>query len=95
MKMAIFNLLSVTIPMVTGAVTCYLARNAKGATNLGESLAPWFAVIVAVMASAVAGELAAVVSLVRGERLVWLSWLGVAVNGLLLLPLAYLALTAD
>ncbi|MCX6612207.1 MAG: hypothetical protein NTW74_15305 [Acidobacteria bacterium] len=48
-----------------------------------------------ILAAAFIGELAALVSLWRGERLRWLSWLGVIVNGVLLLPLPYLALTAD
>jgi hypothetical protein len=95
MKAPIFNVLSLATPVVVGAVGFYMARTAKGATNMGEALAPLFVAAIVLMGSAVVGELAAVVSLVRGERLGWLAWLGVAVNGLLLLPLAYLLLTAE
>jgi hypothetical protein len=56
---------------------------------------PWFALAFGLTAAALAGELAAVISLVRGERLGWLAWIGVAVNGALLLPTIYLLVTAD
>jgi hypothetical protein len=95
MKAPICNVLSLALPAVVGSVGFYLARTAKGATNMGEALGPLFAAMIVLMASAVAGEAAAVASLLRGERLAWLSWLGIAVNGLLLLPLIVLLLTAD
>ncbi len=62
---------------------------------MGEAMAPFFAVALLLTMAAVAGELAAIISLVRGERMAWLSWTGVLVNGLLLAPVAYLLGTAD
>ena len=62
---------------------------------MGAALAPLAILLMALTAAACVGELAALVSLWRGERLRWLSWQGVIVNGLLLLPLVYLTLTAD
>ena len=95
MKAPIFNVLSVAFPLLVGAVGYTLMRNAKGATNLGEALGPFFALIIAVCAAALVGEAAAWISLVRGERLAWLTWLGVVGNGVLLMPVLYFLATAD
>lgn len=89
MKAPICNIVSVALPVVTGAIGFYLIRTAKGATNMGEALGPFFAVAFLLTLAAVAGELSAIVSLLRGERMGWLSWLGVAVNALLLAPVIY------
>ena len=62
---------------------------------MGEAMAPLFALAMFLTMAAVGGEVAAVISLVRGERLGWLSWLGVVGNTALLMPAAYLLLTAD
>ena len=94
MKAPICNVLSLAVPAVVGAAGYHLVRTAKGATNLGEALAPLFVLALALTAAAVVGEVAAVVSLARTERLVWLSWLGVLVNGMLLMPAVYLLVTA-
>ena len=96
--MPICNVLSLAVPAIVGCVGYYLARTAKGATNVGEALAPLFVLIFAVIMAAAVGEVAAVVSLARGERLAWLAWLGVFVNGILLIPgvcALYLRLTAN
>ncbi len=95
MRAPIFNVLSLAVPVLAGAWGYYAVRTAKGATNMGEALGPLFAMAIAVTLAAIVGELAAVISLVRGERLGWLSWLGVVMNGALLLPTVYLLLTAD
>ena len=62
---------------------------------MGEAMAPFFALAIVLTMAAALGEAAAVVSLVRGERLGWLSWSGVLWNGALLLPALYLLSTAD
>ncbi len=95
MKAPIFNVLSLAFPLVVGAVGYFLMRNAKGATNLGEALAPLFVLIIAVCGAAVVGEAAALISLLRGERLGWMTWLGVVGNGILLMPAIYLIAIAD
>ena len=95
MKTPIWNVLSLALPLLTGTVGYVLARGAKGATNLGEALGPFFAVAMLLTLAAVAGETAAIISLVRCERLRWLSWLGVVGNGALLAPIVYLIGTAD
>jgi hypothetical protein len=95
MRSPVFALLSLAIPAAVAAIGYHLARNAKGSTNLGEAVAPFFAAAAAVVVSAVFGELAAVASLLRAERLAWVSWVGVAVNGALLMPAIYLLLTWD
>ena len=86
MRTPIFNVISLAIPTLVGTYGYDWARTTKGTTNVGEAS---FLTI-----AAVAGEVAAVVSLVRGERLGWRSWLGVAVNVALLMPAAYLLLEA-
>jgi hypothetical protein len=92
MKMPLCNLLSLAVPALVGSVGYYLARTAKGATNLGEALGPFFGWLLCLFAAAMVGEGAALLALVRGERLAWLSWLGAVANGLLLLtPLVWLA----
>lgn len=95
MKAPIWNTLSLALPIVVGAVGYYLARTAKGATNMGEALGPYFALAILLTLAAIVGEAAAVISLVRGERLVWLSWLGVLVNCVLLLPAISLLMTTS
>lgn len=95
MRTPICNVISVALPTLVGSYGYYWARTTKGATNLGEGLAPFFALAMFLTIAAVVGEVAAVISLVRGERLGWLSWLGVAVDAALLMPAAYLLLTAD
>ena len=62
---------------------------------MGEAMAPFYILALVLTAAAVAGETAAVVSLVRGERLVWMSWMGALMNVVLLAPAAYLLLTAE
>ena len=94
MRMPICNVLSLALPAVVGAVGYDLMRKAKSATNFGEALAPLYILAFALTAAAVLGEVLAIISLARGERLAWLSWLGALVNGVLLLPAAYLLLTA-
>jgi hypothetical protein len=95
MRSPIFALLSLAIPVTVGVAGYVLARNAKGATNMGEALGPLFTAAFALMAAAVLGELAAIVSFVRAERLAAVAWIGVAVNGILIAPLLYLLLTRD
>ena len=95
MKTPICNVLSLALPSLVGAVGYYLARTSKGATNMGEALAPFFALAIVLTLAAAVGELAALVSLVRGERLRWLSWMGALMNGVLLMPAAWLIATAD
>jgi hypothetical protein len=94
-KTPIFNVMSLVIPVVVAAGGYYMARTSKGATNMGEALGPYFAAAMLVMIAAFFGEVAAIVALVRGERMGWLSWIGFVVNGLLLMPAVYLLLTAD
>jgi len=62
---------------------------------MGEAIAPLFVLATFLTIAAGVGEVSAVISLVRGERLGWLSWIGVVVNAALLMPAAYLLLTAD
>ena len=95
MKTPICNVLSLALPVVAGTYGYYLTRTAKSPTNMGEALGPWFAIAILLTLGAVAGELAAIISLVRGERMGWLSWVGVAANGLLLAPVAYMLGAAD
>lgn len=95
MKTPICNVLSLALPVVAGTFGLYLTRTAKGPTNMGEALGPYFAVAILLTLAAAGGELAAIISLVRGERLGWLSWAGVVVNGLILAPVAYMLGAAD
>ena len=95
MRTPICNMLSLALPVVVGSVGYHLAKTTKGATNMGEALGPFFALAVVLSIAAAAGELAAIVSLVRGERLRWLSWIGVVANAVLLLPAASVLITAD
>lgn len=95
MRTPIFNLVALTLPTIVGTYGYYWARTTLGATNMGEAMAPFFVLAMFLTIAAAAGEGAAVVSLVRGERLAWLSWLAVAVNGALLLPALYLLTTMD
>ncbi len=95
MRTPFFNVISVALPTLVGTYGFYWARTTKGATNMGEALAPFFALAMFLTIAAVGGKVAAVIAFVRGERLGWLSWLGVVVNAALLMPAAYLLLTAD
>lgn len=92
MRTPIFNILSLVAPVLGGAWGFWMIRTAKGATNMGEALAPAFAFGMLLVLAAALGELAAVIALVRGERMAWLSWMGVAVNGTVLLSI-YLFVT--
>ncbi len=95
MRAPIFNILSLILPAVTGAWGYSVVRSAKGATNMGEALGPWLAVAFVLTAAAVAGELAGMISLIRGEKLSWLAWMGVGVNGVLLLLVIYFLAPVD
>lgn len=92
MRAPIFVGLSLAIPIIAGVAGYHLLRTAKRPTNMGEAIGPYFAVVILLTIAAAAGEVAAIVSLVRGERLGWLGWLSVVVNGGLLISV-YLALT--
>ncbi len=95
MRTSICNVLSLAVPALVGSLGYYWARTTKGATNMGEALAPLFVLAMALTVAAIAGEVAALVSLARRERLAWLSWLGLVANGVLLMPTVDLILTAD
>lgn len=95
MKAPFFSVLSLLIPAVAAVAGYILARNAKGATNMGEALGPFFAAAFAIMISGAFGEASAVIALVRGERLQWIAWLGTILNAGLVLPLLYLLVISD
>jgi hypothetical protein len=47
--------------------------------------------VLGMMFAAIVGETAALLGLIRGERSIWIAWIGVIVNGALLaVPLSYL-----
>jgi hypothetical protein len=85
MKLPVLSALSLVLPLTALIGGYFLAKGAKGATNMGEALGPYFAWGVIVVLAAIAGELAAIVSIVRGEPLKWLSWLGILGNTAILL----------
>ena len=95
MKAPILAVLSLAIPATVGAVGYLLARSVKGASNMGEALGPYFAFALTLIIAVVVGETAAVASLIRGERLRWLAWLGALIDAALIMPVIYLLVTAD
>ncbi len=91
MKTPFFGVSSLLVPALAALVLFSLTRNAKGATNLGEALGPFLGMVLGMMFAAIVGETAALLGLIRGERSIWIAWIGVIVNGALLaVPLSYL-----
>jgi hypothetical protein len=93
MRTPIFSILALVLPLAAAAAGYYVYKTAKGATNLGEAIAPFIVFLMALFCGAAVGEVTALISLWRAERLGWLSWLGVVGNALLLMGLVHFVST--
>ena len=82
---AFWNIVSLALP--AGAVLIgVIALLTRGSSDFATGLGSLFKVTILCGGVCVFGEAAAIAALVRGERMAWLSILGVLANGAILLP---------
>lgn len=84
-----WNVISLALPLavaILGAIVMLTSRSGGGdfAGRLGSGIL----FVLAVGAACLAGEVAAIVSLVRGERYAWLAIVGLVLNLVIILPIA-------
>jgi hypothetical protein len=88
-----WNIVSVALPAVAVLVGfLLLAANPSARGDFAGSLGAAVLFALGVGAACVLGEIAALVALARGERLVWLTILGILGNGAVILPILVLFL---
>jgi hypothetical protein len=83
-----WNVLSLALPLavaIGGAIVTVTSRD--GAGDFAGRLGSGVLLVLAVGATCVVGEVAAVASLVRGERHAWLAILGLILNLVIILPI--------
>ena len=85
----LWNIVSLVLP-VAAIVLGVLVTAASGRSDMASGLGSIFKVVVIVGAVSMLGEAAAVAALIRGERMVALSVLGIVLNLLLIVPAVYL-----
>lgn len=84
-----WNIVSLVLPVVAAAIAAAVvasSRSSDYASGIGSVLKS----LIAVGAVCVLGEVAAIVALVRGERMAWLSAIGAILNLAVILPSLYL-----
>ena len=90
-----WNLISLGVPVVSFAIGALILSANRQAGDFAGSLGSGVLFAFALAAACTFGGAAAVAALVKGERLVLLSILGVLVNGALSLPVLFILLKAD
>lgn len=96
MKPAFWNLISLAVPVVGCLLgVLILSASRTGTGDYAGALGGGVLFLFGLGAVCVAGEVAAIAALVRGERLAGLSMLGVIVNGVVIAPLLWLLARAD
>lgn len=82
-----WNVISIALPALALAVGLMaLAANPSGRGDYAGALGGAVLLVFGVAAVCALGAVAAVVALVRGERLLWLTLLGLVGNGAVLVP---------
>ena len=88
-----WNIVSVALPAVAVVLgLLMLAANPSGRGDFAGSLGAAVLFALGIGGACALGEIAALVALVRGERLLWLTTLGILGNGAVILPILVLFL---
>ena len=88
------NVVSIAAPLVALGIGLIQAAGASSGGNLGVALGNALGVVLLVVAGCAIGLVAAVMALVRGERMAWLSVLGLLGNGAVVIPVVFFLLTS-
>lgn len=87
-----WNILSVAAPLGALVIGLVQAAGASSGGNFGVALGNALAVVLLVIAGCAIGLVAAMIALVRSERMKWLSVLGLLGNGAVVVPALFLLL---
>ena len=87
-----WNILSIAVPLVALGIGLVQAAGASSGGNLGVALGNALSVVLLVVAGCAIGLVAAVIALVRSERMAWLSVIGLLGNGLVVVPVLFFLL---
>jgi hypothetical protein len=90
-----WNIVSVALPAAAVLIGILVLSSARRSGDFAGALGGGVLFAFAMAAVCVLGEIAAITALWRGERLVWLSILGMLANGAVFLPVLFLLLRAD
>ena len=89
----LWNIASVAMPAAAFVIgLLVLAGSRGGAGDFAGALGGGVLFVFAVAGACVIGEIAAWVALVRGERMAWLTMLGIIGNGVVIVPVLLLLL---
>jgi hypothetical protein len=96
MKPAFWNLVSLAVPVAACLIGILVVSGSRSGTgDFAGALGGGVLFLFGMGAICLLGEAAAITALVRGERLAGLSFLGVVLNGAVILPLLWLLSRAD
>ena len=87
-----WNIVSVAAPLAALAVGLIQAAGASSGGNFGVALGNALGVVLLVVAGCAIGLVAAVIALVRSERMTWLSVLSLLGNGAVVVPVLFFLL---
>ena len=87
-----WNIISVALPLSGLAVGLIQGAGASSGGNFGVALGNALAVVVWLVLGCVIGFFAALIAVVRNERMAWLSVLGLLGNGAVVLPIVFFLL---
>ena len=87
----LWNVVSVVIPMIAILIGLVALGGSRGGDFAG-AIGGGVLFIFGLAAACVIGEIAAWVALLRGERMAWLSILGILGNGVVILPVLLILL---
>ena len=88
----LWNIVSVAIPAIAIVLGLLLVAGGRGGGDFAGALGGGVLFIFGVAGACVFGEIAAWVALVRGERMAWLTILGILGNGVVIVPVLLLLL---
>jgi hypothetical protein len=87
-----WNIVSVAVPLAAAAVGVVQASGVSSGGNVGVAMGAAFAFIAFVVVGCAIGLVAALIAVVRSERMAWLSVLGLLGNGAVILPIVFFLL---
>ena len=87
-----WNIVSVAVPLAAAAVGVVQATGVSSGGNMGVAMGAAFAFVAFAVVGCAIGLVAALIAVVRNERMAWLSVLGLLGNGAVIVPIVFFLL---
>jgi len=88
----LWNIVSIVLPAIAIVLGILMVAGSRGGGDFAGALGGGVLFIFGVAGACLIGEIAAWVALVRGERMAWLTILGIIGNGIVIVPVLLLLL---